>query len=116
MKQDIQNKSDIKILVDSFYEKVRRDKEIGYLFNDVAKVNWEHHLPRMYDFWENVIFQTGSFTGNPMVAHARLHQQSPLTEAHFNRWKQLFYGTVDELFEGNNAVLAKERAHSIAAV
>lgn len=82
MIHDIRNKDDIKLLVDTFYEKVRHDELIGYLFNDVAKVNWEHHLPRMYDFWENVIFQTGNFAGNPMVAHARLHRQSPLSEAH----------------------------------
>ena len=114
--KDISSREDIKLLVDSFYEKVRRDQEIGYLFNDVAKVNWEHHLPRMYDFWENVIFQTGNFAGNPMVAHARLHKQSPLSEAHFSRWKQLFFETLDEHFEGKNASLTKERAHSIATV
>lgn len=116
MKADILTKEDIKLLVDSFYEKVKKDTVISYLFNDVAKVNWELHLPRMYDFWENIIFQTGSFSGNPMAAHAQLHQQSPLTAEHFARWQQLFLETVSELFEGDNAVLARQRAVSIATM
>jgi len=115
-KHDIGNRADIQQLVNTFYEKVRRDETIGYLFNDVAKVNWEHHLPRMYDFWENIIFQTGSFRGNPMTAHIQLHQQSPLTKEHFARWQQLFLQTVDELFEGEKAELTKQRAMSIATM
>lgn len=116
MKKDIQGRSDIKLLVDEFYKKVRVDEAISYLFNDVAKVDWEHHLPRMYDFWENIVFQTGGFTGNPMIAHAQLHQKSRLTAEHFGRWLELFMATVDELFEGANAELIKQRARSIATM
>jgi Truncated hemoglobins len=116
MKADITNRSDIQQLIDSFYTKVRADDTIGYLFNDVAKVNWEQHLPRMYDFWESIIFQTGNFRGNPMTAHMALHQRSPLSKSHFDRWLSLFNQTVDELFEGNNAELAKQRALSIATM
>src|SRR5437773_10341136 len=116
MKKDISNREDIQQLVNAFYEKVKRDELISYLFNDVAKVNWERHLPRMYDFWENIIFQTGSFTGNPMIAHVQLHQKSPLNKAHFAQWQRLFLATVDELFEGEKAELAKQRAISIATM
>jgi hemoglobin len=116
MKQDITNRQDIQTLVDGFYTKVRADETIGYLFNVVAKVDWPHHLPRMYDFWENIILQTGSFSGNPMAAHAQLHQKSPLSAAHFERWLQLFFETVNEHFEGEKAELAKQRAQSIATM
>jgi hemoglobin len=116
MKTDIQNRSDIQRIIDSFYSKVRVDDQIAYLFNDVAQVDWEHHLPRMYDFWENILFQTGGFTGNPMTAHLQLNQKSPLTAAHFTRWLKLFNETTDELFEGDNAELIKQRAHSIATI
>lgn len=116
MRKDISNRADIQLLVNSFYEKVRRDEVIGYIFNDIAKVNWEHHLPRMYDFWEDVLFQTGGFTGNPMTLHLQLHQQSPFLPAHFDRWLHLFLSTVDELFDGEKAELAKQRAHSIATI
>jgi hemoglobin len=116
MKHDIRNRADIQLLVDAFYEKVKRDETIGYLFNEVAKVDWDKHLPRMYDFWENIIFQTGGFTGNPMVAHLQLHQQSPLSKEHFERWLNLFHTTVNELFEGEKAELARQRAASIATM
>jgi hemoglobin len=116
MKAYLSNRSDIQKLVDTFYTKVRADDSIGYLFNDVAKVNWQQHLPRMYDFWENILFQTGGFKGNPMTAHIQLHQKSPLSKAHFDRWLKLFLQTVDELFEGDKAELAKQRALSIATM
>ena len=45
MKKDIENRGDIILLINTFYEKVKRDEVIGYIFNDVAKVNWEKHLP-----------------------------------------------------------------------
>lgn len=116
MLKDIKDRSDIQSLVDTFYARVRKDDVIAYLFNDIAQVDWPHHLPRMYDFWENVVFQTGSFAGNPMVAHLQLHQKSPLTPVHFERWLKLFVETTDELFEGGNAALIKERAGTIAAI
>lgn len=116
MKNDIADRKDIQLLIDTFYEKVRRDDTIGYIFNDVAKVDWPHHLPRMYDFWENIAFQTGNYTGNPMPVHIQLHQQTPLNAAHFERWLQLFTGTADELFAGNKTELVKQRALSIATM
>ena len=40
MKKDIANRDDIILLINTFYEKVKKDQVIGYIFNDVAKVNW----------------------------------------------------------------------------
>ena len=116
MKQDIQNRDDIELLVRSFYEKVKKDPVIGYIFNDLAKVNWEKHLPVMFDFWENTIFYTGTYSGNPMKSHQRLHQLYSLNAKHFAQWVRLFTATVDELFEGEKAELAKQRALSISTV
>ncbi|WP_205509123.1 group III truncated hemoglobin [Longitalea arenae] len=116
MKKDITDRTDIQLLVNSFYSKVQADETIGYLFNDIAQVNWEQHLPRMYDFWENILFQTGGFKGNPMQVHAELHQRSPLNKAHFDRWQELFLATVDELFVGEKAEIIKQRARSIATM
>lgn len=116
VKNDIATRQDIELLVNRFYEKVRADATIGYIFNDLVKVNWEAHLPVMYDFWESVIFFTGSYGGNPMITHRKLHQVAHLTTEHFNAWLKLFTETVDELFEGEKAELARQRALSIATV
>lgn len=116
MKTDIRNREDIAELVNAFYEKVKQDDLIGFLFNDVARVNWEKHLPIMYDFWEGVLFQSGHYAGNPMTAHMHLNEKSPLKAEHFSRWKELFLQTINERFEGEIAELARQRAVSIATV
>ncbi|HMK03838.1 MAG TPA: group III truncated hemoglobin [Ferruginibacter sp.] len=116
MKKDIAGRKDIELLVSEFYKKVQQDPTIGYIFSDIAKVNWEKHLPVMYDFFENMLFYTGSYTGNPMQLHKNLNRVVPLTSVHFDQWYYLFSTTVDELFEGETASLAKQRAQSIATV
>ena len=116
MNADIQSREDIIRLVDAFYEKVKQDATIGYIFNEVAKVNWVKHLPRMYDFWENVLFYTGGYEGNPINTHRQLNKKTPLNEDHFKHWNLLFSSTVDELFEGEKAIMAKQRALSISTV
>ncbi len=116
MKNDITSRKDIEILVDEFYSKVKQDEQIGFIFSDIAMVNWEKHLPVMYDFFENMLFYTGSYTGNPMELHKHVNRLFPLTEEHFRQWNHLFSTTVDELFEGTTANLVKQRAKSIAAV
>lgn len=116
MKKDIEDRNDIELLIDSFYNKVRRDEVIGYIFNDVAKVDWAHHTPIICDFWENILFQTRAYTGNPMATHLKLHALYPLTKSHFDRWKKLFTETVDDYFKGRNAELAKQKAMSIATM
>jgi len=116
MKHDIENRKDVEQLINSFYDKVKQDDVIGFIFNDVAKVNWEKHLPVMYDFWEGIIFLTSQYSGNPMEVHMNLNRRVKLSKEHFERWLKLFTETVDELFEGKKANLAKEKAISIAGI
>ena len=116
MKKDIETKKDIESLVDAFYNKIQADELIGYIFTDIAKVNWEKHLPIMYSFFENMLFYTGGYTGNPMELHKHINRLFPLNESHFIRWNLLFTTTVDELFAGEKAGLVKQRAKSISDV
>lgn len=113
MKTDIKGRSELEVLISGFYEKVKKDDLIGHFF---AHVNWDRHLPIMYDFWENSIFFNGVYTGNPIKSHQALHQRSPLNHDHFMRWQKLFVDTVNELYEGEKAELAKQRALSISTV
>jgi hemoglobin len=116
MKKDIESRGDIELLVNSFYNKVKVDEVLGPIFTVIIPVNWAVHLPVMYQFWENAVFFTGGYTGNPMVMHAHLHKKIGLTTGQFARWLALFDETTDELFEGEKASLAKSRAYSIAKV
>ena len=116
MKKDISSKADIQIIIDRFYEQVRADATIGFIFNDIAKVDWPHHMPIMYDFWESTVFGTGTYTRNAMTPHFQLNEKVPLTGAHFEQWLFLFETTIDSLFEGANADLMKERGKGIAGL
>ena len=116
MKKDIENRADIELLVNEFYIKVKADALIGYIFTEIANVNWESHLPHMYDFWENALFYTGAYEGNPMELHKHLHRVMPLKIEHFAQWNKLFLTIVDELYKGKTAKLAKQRAISISTV
>jgi hemoglobin len=115
-KPDIRSRNEVIILVNKFYEKVRVDNTIGYIFEDIFKVNWATHMEVMYNFWESVLFYTANYTGNPMIVHRQINNVVSLTPEHFKRWLQLFHTTVDENFEGEKAELAKQRATSIATV
>jgi len=112
---DISTPADIRLLIDTFYTKVQADEVIGYIFNDIAQVNWPHHLPVMYAFWEFLLLGTpDAYRGNPIQKHFDLHQKHPLQAAHFDRWVALFKSAVDELFVGPTAENAKFRAFAIA--
>lgn len=112
--KDMETREDIILFVNSFYQKVEKDPTIGYIFTDIAKVDWSHHLPRMYDFWESVLFGKAVFKGNPMEVHFSLNAKEKLEARHFERWKELFTETIRELFEGEQAEEAIKKAGAIA--
>jgi hemoglobin len=116
MKPDIHSDVEIRLLIDSFYEKVRKSSIVGYIFNDIVKVDWEQHLPVMYSFWGSVLLGSDSYKANPMTKHILLNRKVPLTNEAFEEWVSLFVRTVDELFEGPMADQAKTRASNIAAI
>ena len=116
MKKDISSREDLLELISKFYEKLLADDSINYLFTDIAKINLDHHLPVLVDFWDSVLFYSDTYHKNAMQPHINLHQQSPLQPQHFETWLRYFNATVDELFEGEKAFLAKQRAISIATV
>lgn len=109
---DIQTETDVKKLVDAFYDKVNADALLAPVFNDFAQVDWATHLPRMYDFWSSLLLHTSRYRGQPFLKHLLL----PIAGPHFQRWLALFLLTVDELFTGPVANEAKLRAQNITHV
>lgn len=113
---DIAGRAEIERLVNTFYAKVREDDLLGFIFNDVAKTDWGAHLPKMYAFWETMLFRSGGFVGNPLAAHARLVPLTAMGRPQFDRWLAVFTATVDELFTGENAERIKNAAADMANV
>lgn len=112
---DITDRRDVACLVNVFYDRVRDDDILGPIFDDIAHVDWATHLPRMYDFWESVLFARATFKGAPLVVHRALARHTPLTSTVFSRWITLFQSTVNDLFSGPMAEHAKNSAARIAA-
>ena len=115
---DIETYEDVVKLIDSFYTKVQVDPMLSPAFFDVAQVDWPNHLPRMYQFWETVLFSKPGYKGNPAEIHSKLDEKMKaqgleLTLAHFDLWIGLFQETVDELFEGERAEKAKSSAYRL---
>jgi len=99
IKHDIQSKKDIKLMVDSFYDKVNNNNRLSYVFNDFSKINWDEHLPKMYGFWNTLIFGEKDYKGNPFALHINL----PVQKEHFDEWIALFEVNIDELFKRKNS-------------
>ncbi len=108
--RDIESLDDVKFLVDTFYGKVRKDEFIGPIFDDVIQDRWSEHLEKMYRFWQTVLLGEHTYTGRPFVPHMKL----PVEKEHFDRWLELFFETVDELYTGQKAELAKWQGNRMA--
>lgn len=114
-KTDIQNRADLSHLISTFYGKVRQHPDLGPFFNETIS-DWEAHTVTLTDFWETNLFFVQRYKGNPVKAHLDVDSKfdQSIEQAHFGNWLELWFSTVDELFEGEKAHLAKERARNMS--
>ncbi len=103
---DILDLDDVKLLVDTFYDKVRDNELLSPIFNGVIDDKWPVHLEKMYGFWQTLLLDTPAYSGSPFLKHAKL----PIEKQHFDTWISLFNETIDEHFVGVKADEAKWRA------
>jgi hemoglobin len=111
-KKDIASLEDIKLLVNTFYGKVRVDALLGNIFNGVIKDRWPEHLEKMYRFWQTVLLGEHTYYGSPFPPHAKL----PVAQMHFDAWLKLWYETIDTHFAGAKADEAKWRGDKMAVM
>ena len=107
---EILTPDDIKLLVDTFYQRIQTDALLGPIFNQRIQDKWPVHLDKMYRFWQTVLLDEHTYFGTPFPPHAQL----PVDHTHFATWMALFTKTVDELFTGTKADEAKWRAGKMA--
>jgi len=108
--KDISNIEDIKQMVNSFYDNVRKDDLLGPIFNDKLQDRWEPHLQKMYGFWQTILFDVRAYSGTPFPPHKQL----PVDKTHFDRWVYLFNTNIDSQFSGELTEEAKMRAANMA--
>jgi len=113
----IENRNDISILVNKFYAKIRKNELLGPIFTaHIAKDEWAPHLSKLTDFWEMRLFGINNFKGNPSEAHKGVDKslKHSIDETHFNQWLELWFETIDEMYEGELADRAKAAASKMA--
>src|SRR3546814_10890240 len=104
------SEQDINHLIPEFYSRVRADAILGPIF-DGAIADWPDHLRKLQDFWHSIMFTSGRYKGQPMVAHVR-HAET-MTSPNFERWLSIWRRTTDELPAPNAAATHQFKADRI---
>lgn len=113
----IENRDDVSLLVNTFYAKIRKDELLGPIFNGhIPNEKWPEHLSTLTDFWETNLFGVAKFKGNPSAKHINVdaNLNHTIEQTHFGKWLQLWFETINELFEGDLALKAKESARKMS--
>lgn len=107
----IKDMNDIRLLVDTFYERMSKDALLAPVFfsqvEDLAR-----HKETMYKFWQTMFLDESTYQD----ALFQKHEALPLMNQHVVRWLTLFLATIDDLYSGPSAEQAKLRAIKIAEV
>jgi hemoglobin len=116
-KTDIKNREDVSLLINTFYKKIRKDEILGPIFNCII-TEWDAHLVLLTDFWETQLFLKRKYLGNPVTVHQEVDDKMnhSINPEHFGLWLNLWFETLDELFEGETAWIAKNRAQKMSTM
>lgn len=101
---------EISELVHRFYDAVRRDPELGPIF-EAHIHDWNTHLATMVRFWSSLMLGAGTYEGTPMPKHVAL---PGLTAQLFEHWLGLFQKTTAGLANQELATRANQFAGRIA--
>lgn len=112
---DIETREDIERFVKLFYSRLLEDEQLASIFIDVAKVDFDKHLPLIGDYWEKLLLGATSYKRHTMNIHRAVHSKRELTAKDFERWLGHFYSAMDDRFRGSRADRAKRIAAQIAA-
>ena len=112
--KDLETPDDVHLMVRTFYQRVREDEQLGPIFDGVAQVDWDEHLPIMFTFWESLLLHTSRYRNNALEPHLQLFQKIPFEPELMQRWLHIFHQTVDDLFQGAGADKAKRFSEGIA--
>jgi hemoglobin len=99
----------IRVLVERFYAKARRDPMIGPVFEQAVE-DWDAHFATLTDFWSSVMLTTGRYKGNPMA----VHMKQPIEPPFFDRWIEMWRQTAAEVFAPAAAAEFAAKAERIA--
>lgn len=114
--RDLDDPAEIAEMVRRFYADVAQDDLLGPMFNEVARVDWSEHVPKLTAFWCRALLGQAGYQGNPFRAHLEVHERAAFTRAHFERWLDMFHETIELGWAGPRAEDAKALARKVAMV
>jgi hemoglobin len=113
-KPDLDNKENIKIFVEDFYEKVLQDDILAHIFIEVAEINIEEHFLKIRSYWEKMLLKDPAYKRHMMNIHREVYAKFPFSKAEFDQWVKLFVETVEATYHGPMADRAIKLANTIA--
>ncbi len=108
------NHQNIQTLMDSFYAKVRKNKDLGPIFEGVIGTDfkaWEAHKEKIGRFWRQMLLGENVFDGQPLKKHLELPS---FPREHFEVWLNLFSETLYEIYTPEVAKSILLKAQMIA--
>lgn len=117
MRKEIEGRADLTLLVHTFYDRVRKDEELGPIFNTII-TDWDIHLEKIIDFWEQHLFGVHKYHGDPIAVHNQVDELMvhTITAHNFGTWLYYWLHTLDEFFEGRNVEVLKFKARKMQTI
>ncbi len=80
----------IRACVRAFYDVARKDDLLGPVFNGSVR-DWDKHFATTDDFWASALLGVEHYKSAPFPPHLKLD----MTQAHFDRWRDLWTPAVE---------------------
>lgn len=110
--RDIATDNDVGVLVHRFYRAAIPDALLGPVFERFG-TDWSRHLAKLVAYWEHVLLDRPGIATNTIGVHAGVQRVAPFGPEHVVRWVELWEQTIDALYLGPVAELAKTRARQV---
>ena len=109
-------KENLRIMVIRFYTEILKDETVGPFFierlgDNLYNETWAPHIDLLTNFWASISLGDTDYRSSPFAPHA---QMPGLQASTFKRWLELFFQTLDGLYEPQIANMFKERSTIIA--
>lgn len=113
---DLDNRRKVHDVVVAFYREVVFDDLLAPVFGEVAEVDWAVHIPKLIDYWCQVLLGERGYNGYILGPHRAVHDLRPFHAELFDRWYLLWVDSIDARWAGPHAERAKTHAARIAHV
>ena len=104
-------RSRVEAVINSFYEKLLNDTEIGHFFADLDDIG--AHQSKIVEFWW--VAMGGRSAAPPTVDMVDVHRRLGITEADLGRWLELFDRSLHERLPDELAASWSQMAHALAS-